>query len=191
MHTVIDVDPERTALIIVDMLNDFVDSRGTLVVPAAEGLIPVQRKLLDAARESGMVVLYLADHHRPDDPEFKMWPPHAVEGTWGAQVVPELAPRDNGRVIPKRRYSGFFGTDLDLTLREAGATTIVLVGVLTDICVMYTSADASARAYRVIVVRDATASTSEEAHQFALKHVESVHGATVVSSDELLTALST
>jgi nicotinamidase/pyrazinamidase len=92
---------------------------------------------------------------------------------------------NNEKALPKRRYSGFFGTDLDLRLRENGIKTIILVGVLTDICVMYTSADASARGYEVIVIKDATGSTSRENHEFAIEHMKSVHGALIMTTNEI------
>ncbi len=183
------LDPEKTALIIVDMLNDFVEPEGALVVPAAASLVRPQAKVLRAAREAGMLVLFLADNHMPDDPEFKIWPRHAVAGTWGAAVVDGLAPSGNEKVVPKRRYSGFFGTDLDLTLREHGIRDVVLMGVLTDICVMYTSADASARGYRVLVLSDCTASLDTSRHEWALEHMRQVHDARTVPARELLSVL--
>ncbi|MBD3408468.1 MAG: isochorismatase family protein [Candidatus Lokiarchaeota archaeon] len=183
------LEPETTALIIIDMLNDFVKEDGSLVVPNAISLVPAQKKLLETAREQGIKVIYLTDNHLPDDPEFKMWPAHAIAGSVGAAVIDELEPLPDERVIPKRRYSGFFGTDLDLTLREAGIDTIILVGVLTDICVMYTSADASARNYTVIVVSDATGTNDEDTHQFTLKHIETIHGSEVTTAENLLESL--
>ncbi|MEM2143100.1 MAG: isochorismatase family cysteine hydrolase [Candidatus Thorarchaeota archaeon] len=178
-----------TALIVVDMLNDFVRPSGRLPVNGAESLLPVQRRLLEVARELGYPIVYLADNHLPDDPEFTKWPPHAIVGTEGSQVVSEIAPQQSDRVIPKRRYSGFFGTDLDLTLRENGVSRIMLMGVLTDICVMYTSADASALGYEVIVVSDATMSTDDENHRFALQHMKYVHGASVITAEEAVGVL--
>ena len=183
------LDPENTALIIIDMLNDFVEENGALVVPAAKALVPTQLQILNQARQKSMTVIYLADNHMPDDEEFKVWPKHSVAGTRGAQVVDELAPIKGEKVIPKRRYSGFFGTDLDLTLREAGITNIILMGVLTDICIMYTSADASARGYNVYVVADGTGSTVRENHQFALQHMKEIHNTAVVTANQVLTQL--
>lgn len=180
--------PKKTALVIVDMLNDFVRADGALVVDDAEKLIPNQKKLLKRARKIGFEIIFLADNHMPDDPEFEIWPKHCVQGTYGAKVIDELSPLDHERVIPKRRYSGFFGTDLDLTLREAEVERIILVGVLTDICVMYTSADASARNYEVIVVSDATSSIKDENHTHALKHMEEIHNSCVTSTEQLLDA---
>lgn len=180
------LEPKRTALIFVDMLNDFVRADGSLVVPKAKELIPNQKKLLERARKLGFEILFLADNHMPNDPEFDIWPKHCVQGTYGAKVVDELAPLKSEKVIPKRRYSGFFGTDLDLTLREAGIKRIILVGVLTDICVMYTSAGASARNYEVIAVSDATASIKKENHEFALEHMKEVHNTIITTTERLL-----
>ena len=181
-----ELEPKKTALIIVDMLNDFVRADGALVVPKAKELIPNQKKLLEKARKLGFEILYLADNHMPDDPEFEIWPKHCVQGTHGAKVIDELTPLTNEKIIPKRRYSGFFGTDLDLTLREAAVERIILVGVLTDICVMYTSADASARNYEVIVISDATGTTDSSIQKFSLKHIEKVHNGIVTTTENLL-----
>ena len=182
-------DRETTSLIIIDMLNDFVRENGSLVVPKAKSLIPNQKMLLDTFNRLDMPVLYLTDNHQPDDDEFEQWPPHAVIGTWGSKVIDELKPDSETQVIRKRRYSGFFGTDLDLRLREKKIETILLVGVLTDICVMYTSADAASRGYKVVVISDATASSSNENHKFALQHMKEVQGITLLTTSEAMEIL--
>jgi len=184
------IDADKTAVIIVDMLNDFVRPNGALPVPGAENLIPNQQRILEKAREEGLFVVYVADHHMPDDEEFDVWGAHAVEGTEGAQVIDEIASKGNEKVIPKRRYSGFFGTDLDLTLREHDIEKVIIFGVLTDICVNYTSAGATARGYDAVVVSDAVSSNDEEDHKFALKHMQKVHDTEVVTTEELLAAMS-
>ena len=181
---------DTSCLIIIDMLNDFVREDGSLIVPKAEGLIPNQKKILDAFNRLDMTVLYLTDHHQPDDDEFKQWPPHAVIGTWGSQIIDELKPDSERQVITKRRYSGFFGTDLDLRLREKRIESLFLVGVLTDICVMYTSADALSRGYKVTVISDATASSSEKNHEFALQHMKEVLGANLLTTGEVMETLT-
>jgi nicotinamidase-related amidase len=109
-----------------------------------------------------------------------MVPPHAIVGTKGAEIVPELAPREADVVIPKRRYSGFFGTDLDITLREKRVDTLRLVGDCTNICVLYTAADARNLGYAVEVVKDGVTSFDEEAHRDALRELEKTLGATLV-----------
>jgi nicotinamidase/pyrazinamidase len=161
-----------TAFIIVDMLNDFVRPGAPLRVEGAQALIPIIARGRQAARQASAQVLYLCDAHRPDDPEFRAWPPHAVRGSPGAQVVEELAPGPQDIVIPKRRFSGFFGTDLDLNLRERGLRRLVICGLLTDICVYHTAADAAQLAYEVLVAKNAVAAATEEDNQFALKQME-------------------
>ncbi|HID09812.1 MAG TPA: cysteine hydrolase, partial [Candidatus Latescibacteria bacterium] len=103
----------KKAFVVVDMLNDFVREGAPLEVSKTREVLPNIRRELERARREGMPVIYLCDRHRPDDPEFKAWPPHAVVGTDGAEVVQELAPQDGDLVIPKVSYSGFFRTDLE------------------------------------------------------------------------------
>jgi len=169
------------ALVIVDMIEDFVREGGALYCGATMAkIVPVVRRELERARAGGEPVVYLTDNHLANDAEFAMFPPHAIAGTKGAAIVPELAPRDGEVVIPKRRYSGFFGTDLDITLRERGVDTLRLVGDCTNICVLYTAADARNLGYAVEVMRDGVTSFDAEAHAFALRELEKTLGATIV-----------
>ncbi|MCI5836293.1 MAG: cysteine hydrolase [Veillonellaceae bacterium] len=170
----------KRALIVVDMLNDFIAPDGALSCgPAGEAIVPACAAHVAAHREAGDTVIYVCDRHRPDDAEFRMFPPHCIAGTPGAEIIAELAPAAGDIVISKRRYSGFFGTGLDLDLRELGITELFLVGVCTNICVQYTAADARNRGYEVHVYRDAVASFDEAAHTMALSQMESVLGCTV------------
>lgn len=166
------------ALIVIDMLRDFIDETGALSCgEAGRAAVPGVAAALGEARRREDPVIYLCDRHLADDPEFSLWPAHCVEGTPGAEIVAELAPRRGERVIPKRRYSGFFGTDLDLALRERGAREVVLTGVCTNICVLYTAAGARMRGYDVTVARDAVASFDQRAHEWALAEMERTLGA--------------
>ncbi|MDQ7792907.1 MAG: isochorismatase family cysteine hydrolase [bacterium] len=163
------------------MLVDFMAPGGTLYCgDAARAIVPRVREELDEARAKGETIVYLCDRHRPDDLEFRMFPPHCVEGTPGAEICPELKPRPSDRIIAKRKFSGFSGTDLDATLREAGVEEIRLVGVCTNICVLYTAADAHMLNYAVTVPADAVASFDEEAHRFALKELGRTLGVQVI-----------
>jgi len=171
----------KRALVIVDMIEDFAHEGGALYCgPTMAAIIPVIQKELARARSASEPVIYLTDNHVPDDAEFKIFPPHAIAGTAGAEIIPELAPEDNDDVIPKRRYSGFFGTDLDITLRERDVDTVRLVGDCTNICVLYTAADARNLGYAVEVVRDGVTSFDEEAHIDALRELEKTLGARLV-----------
>ncbi len=165
------------ALVITDMLNDFITEQGSLYVgEAGQRLVPVIAAELERARSAGLPVIYLCDRHRPDDQEFAVWPPHCVAGSWGAEVIPELAPRADDHLIPKRRYSGFYGTDLDPTLREIRISGLILTGVCTNICILYTAADARMRNLEVEVLRDGVATFDEQAHRFALREMEKTLG---------------
>ena len=156
VHEDVRLDSARTALVVVDMQNDFVKEGGSLLVPDAEGTIPTIRGLLDGARRSGARVVFTQDTHTEDDPEWGIWPEHAREGTWGWEIVSELSPREDELVIRKVRYDAFYGTHLDHFLRLWGTDTLLLCGTVANICVHYTAASAALRWYDVVVPRDAT-----------------------------------
>lgn len=171
----------KKALIIIDMLNDFVEEGGALEVgEVGRRIIPVIARALERARAEKWPVVYLCDQHQPTDREFEIFPSHCLAGTHGGEVCLELVPQEGEFVIPKRRYSGFYGTDLDLTLRELGVDELVLAGVCTNICVLYTAADARMRHYEVSVLKDGVASFDQKAHQFALQEMEKTLGAKLV-----------
>ena len=150
------VDPRTTALLVIDMQNDFVKEGGSLLVPDAEATLPAIRSLLDLARGAGMRVVYSQDTHRDGDPEWEIWPEHAREGSWGWRIVDELAPREDEVVLPKVRYDAFYGTHLDHLLRLWAVETVVVCGTVANICVHYTAASAALRWYGVVIPRDAT-----------------------------------
>jgi nicotinamidase/pyrazinamidase len=163
------------------MIHDFADPAGALYCgPSMPPVIAAITRELARARAAHEPVVYLTDDHLPGDAEFQMFPPHAIHGSKGAEIIPQLAPSATDAVIPKRRYSGFFGTDLDITLREKGVDALRLVGDCTNICVLYTAADARNLGYAVEVVRDAVTSFDLEAHRDALRELEKTLGATIV-----------
>ena len=164
----------RSTFVIIDMLNDFIDERGSLFLPGARRIVPRIRQLLEEARHQEVPVAYLTDRHRRDDREFRYWPPHAVADTWGAEVIEELKPLPGDCIIPKRRYSAFYGTDLDTYLRELGLDKIYFTGVFTNICIYFTAVDAVMHNYEVAVFKDAVASMSEETDRFIFQQLEEV-----------------
>jgi nicotinamidase-related amidase len=149
------VDPARTALVVVDMQNDFVREGGGLLVPDAKATIPAIRMLLELARANGVRVVYSQDTHRDGDPEWRIWPEHAREGSWGWEIVDELAPAPDDVVLRKPRYDAFYGTPLNHLLRLWGVDTLVMCGTVANICVHYTAASAALRWYEVVIPRDA------------------------------------
>lgn len=161
VHEEVLVDPAKTALLVIDMQNDFVKEGGTLRVPDAEATIPQIQHLLSLARGGGMRVVFSQDTHHEGDPEWQIWPEHAREGTWGWRIVEELAPLDGETIIRKLRYDAFYGTPLDHLLRLWGVDTLILCGTVANICVHYTAASAALRWYNVIVPRDATSALDE------------------------------
>jgi nicotinamidase-related amidase len=175
------------AVIVLDMLHDFVT--GALANPRAVPVVGRIRALTEAARAAGRPVVYVNDAHLPGDFEERIWGPHARAGTPGAQVVEELAPRAEDITLTKRVYSGFHETGLDATLRARGVDTVILTGVLTDICVRHTAADALYRGYDIVVPPDAVEALSQEAHDDGLTYLSMAYGARLTPVDELVEAL--
>ena len=169
-------------VIVVDMQRGFLEEGNPLFCgDKARQIIPNVQKLLAEEVTKGSTLFFTADTHDPDDKEFQMFPAHCVRGTAEVEIVPELSEFvEKGTVIPKTRYSGFFGTDMEQRLAELASEKLIVCGVCTDICVMHTVADARNRDYAVEVPRDCVASSDPEAHEFALKHMEKVLGAKVV-----------
>lgn len=171
----------KSALLVIDMLNDFVLAGAPLEVPRTRAILPRLRQRLEAARQEGVSVIYVCDAHRPDDREFARmgWPPHAVAGTPGAEVVDALAPRSGEPRVLKQTYSGFYGTELEALLRARGVEVLILTGCVTNICILYTAADAVMRGFRVRVPRDSVADLDPDEGGFALQQMERVLGVTV------------
>jgi nicotinamidase-related amidase len=155
VHEQVVLDPRTTALVVIDMQNDFVSDDGSLLVPDAAGTVPVIAGLLERARAAGARVVFTQDTHRDGDPEFAIWPAHALEGSHGWEIVEGLRPHPDETVLRKPRYDAFYGTPLDHLLRQWGVTTLVICGTVANICVHYTAASAALRWYDVVIPRDA------------------------------------
>ncbi len=174
----------RTAVVVVDMQNDFVRKGGKLYVPDAEKTIGPIRKLLDKARAKGVRVIYTQDWHLRNDPEFEVWGEHCVEGTWGADIVDELKPMQGDVVVRKRRYDAFFGTDLDYLLRHVvKADTLVLTGTVANICVLHTAGSAALNWYRVVVPIDAVSALNRFDYLLALRQISYLYGGILTTVD--------
>lgn len=144
-----------TALLVVDMLNDFV--HGVLGNPAAQEIIGPIAFLSERARaDDDWLVIYANDAHQPDDLELRVFPPHAMAGTKGARVIGELAPHPGDVVVEKRWYSAFTGTGLEDALVDHTVERLVLVGQHTDCCVRHTAYDAFVRGLALVVCPEAT-----------------------------------
>ena len=129
-------------VIVADMIRGFLEEGYPLYLgQKAREIIPNVRRMLEEEKRKGSHIIFLADNHEPDDREFEMFPPHCVKGTVETEVIPELADLAT-EVIPKTRYSAFYGTNLEERIRELSPDKIVMCGVCTDICVLHTIADA-------------------------------------------------
>lgn len=172
---------KKEALLVIDMLNDFVLPGAPLEVPETRKVAPAIRREIDRAHAEARPVIYICDAHEPDDKEFSKfgWPAHAVKGTKGAQVIDELKPAAGDIIIPKNTYSGFFGTNLDETLKGLGVDALRLTGCVTHICVMFTASDAVLRDYKVTVVESGVAGITKEDHDAALRIMKNVMGVRV------------
>ena len=169
------------AVIAIDMTRGFFEKGYPLYCgDKARRIIPNIQRLLERELAQGAMVLFLNDYHDPDDLEFRMFPPHCVAGTPETEVIPELA-KYSGEVIPKKRFSAFYGTALGERLSQLKPEKVIVTGVCTDICVCHTVGDARDRDYEVEVPVDCVASFDEEAHRFALGHMEKVLGAQLTS----------
>jgi nicotinamidase/pyrazinamidase len=171
----------RKALLVIDMLNDFLDPKGALFCGEdARRIIPVVGRLVDTFAEAGEPVIYLRDAHTPNDKEFELFAPHAVKQTWGSEIIHELSPPAGALIIDKRRFSGFYGNDLEKALREADPEEVWVAGVCTSICVMDTTGDLRNRDYAAVIPVNAVADFDPVFHDFALKRMQRVYGARLV-----------
>lgn len=171
------LDPRASALIVIDLANDFVHPGGTIADAGgseyqdiAKSIVPGLARLIDAARDAGVTVIYATDAHTPGDSELKKWPPHAMAGTKQAEIVSELAPKPGDVVLGKRTYSPFYSTPIDDELRSRGITRLYITGLHTDCCARHTSGDAFQRGYDLVWVTDALAAFTDDAHQDGLEY---------------------
>jgi ureidoacrylate peracid hydrolase len=204
-------DIRKSALIIVDMQNDFVHPDGGFACVAREnpaagidmpflmGTIPHVQRLADAFREAGRPVIYIAHVVKPDysDAQFPYWRlglapggnrTFIVEGTWGAQIVDDLKPEEGEHLVVKKGFGGFSNTPLDTILRNMGVTTCVVSGV-TCVCVSTTVRGGVEHNYRMILVEDAVAEVSRDSHEAELKTMARVF-ADVKTTDDVVATLA-
>ena len=171
------------AVLVVDMLNDFVT--GKLKCERAQPIIPNIRRLNNAARKNDVEVIFVNDAHLPTDYELKVWGPHAMKGTPGARVIPELKPKKIDHVIEKRTYSGFYETGLDPLLRDLDVKNLYLTGLHTHMCARHTAADAFFRKYGLVAVEDGLQAFTEKDHQEGLAYFPN-YNAKVKKTDEII-----
>jgi nicotinamidase-related amidase len=210
----LDIDLDRTALVIIDMQRDFLEPGGFGAalgndVSKLIAAVGPCKQVLSAARRLGMLVIHTREGHRPDLTDA---PPHKVErgdpatrigapgpmgrilvrGEPGHDIIPELYPTASEPVIDKPGKGAFYQTDLDLMLRNCGIDTMLVCGVTTEVCVNTTVREANDRGYRCIVMSDCCASYFPQFHEMGLAMIKAQGGifGSVASSQSLLSALA-
>ena len=189
------IAPCRTALVLVDMQNDFAHDDGIFVREWGKTnrwikpIIPNCRRLLEAARGAAVPVVHLRvvnDLLRNPVSWHNFWGPPscAVEGTWGAEFIDELKPRDDEVVVTKYTYDGFVDTALDSVLKKLGGETLVFAGIDSDVCVRDTAAHGFALGYTPVFAADAMAADNEVAHAGVMQSFEEHYGK-VVAADQI------
>lgn len=188
MYRVEHIDPNTTAMIVVDMQNDFVAPGAPLQSQAGLDMVPQLQRALSCCRASGIPVIYTAHVHRAAGCDLGLLrhdPAIAtrdalVAGSEGAAIFPEIAPREDEIVITKHRFSAFYGTDLEIILRGLGVTTVVITGVTTENCCHATARDAFFRDFQVVFLADATATGDYPDLGYGGLSADEVHRATLV-----------
>jgi len=188
----VQLDPARAAVIVVDMINEFCKPGGKMVLPGYERLVPPQLAVIEAAREAKAPVIWVRDSHRRNmrrDREWVKRTPHGVEGTWATEIIEDLGARGDEIHVIKHRYSSFFQTDLDVTLKDMLIDQLIVFGVVTNICVRSTVHDAFFNGYEVVVPRDCCAATGEREQESSLYDI-ATHFGIVSDAANVVAALS-
>lgn len=183
---------EKTALILVDVINSFFEPGHANYFDGVETVLPPLRKLLEAARASGSIVVHAAEKHRPafDDFEWRKLPVHHLEDAHDAAFFGDFRPRGTHETtVYKRRFSAFFATDLALFLAEQKVTRVVIAGVKTNVCIRATAQDAFANGFEPVIPREATKSNRPHLAEASLEDIDRYMGR-VVALDEALEMLS-
>lgn|SRR5690625_2518921 len=188
-YEVHNVNMSRTALIIVDMMNDFIAAGAPLESPGGRKMVPTLQRIREHFRSYEAPVLYTRHVHHVDGRDMgryrDLYPPIAagealIDGSKGTEIYPDIAPAPDESVIAKHRYSAFYGTDLDIQLRGHGVDTVVVTGVTTEDCVHATARDAMFRDFWSIVIADASATYDHPDLGWGALKAEEVHHATLV-----------
>lgn len=181
-----EIDLSRSAVLVVDVLGG-----SNEVLPVLADMVANSVAIVKAARAAGVPVIFADDAHVPGlDRELELWGDHGIAGTEDAKPAAAFEVGEGDYVIPKRRYDAFFQTDLDLTLRELGVDTLIVVGADTNICVLQTLAGAYFRAYKTIVAADAMATFLIGTQEHGLEYFSRCYDSRVVDTARVLSYLA-
>jgi len=176
-------DPDRTAVVVVDMQNGFCHPDGSLYAPGSEAAIDPCVDLVERAKAAGATVVFTRDVHPPEQfedahyyDEFEQWGEHVVEGSWDAELVAELDAETADLVVTKHTYDAFYRTELGGWLDAHGVDDLVFCGTLANVCVLHTAGSAGLRDYRPVLVEDAIGAIEDDHREYALDHADWLFG---------------
>ena len=179
------LNTEDTAVIVVDMQNDFVKEGGSLLVDSAKETIKNIKSLLDDARKKNVKVVYTQDTHFDGDKEWEIWPVHCKRESNGWKIIDELKPAEGEMVFEKNRYDGFYETQLEHYLSHVwGIKNLVIVGTVSSICVLHTAASAGIRWYKLVIPADGISALTEFDQAMTLRQVSTLYSGKIVKSCE-------
>jgi nicotinamidase-related amidase len=164
---------KKTAILVIDMLNDYLTPEGLVYCEKGKDIIPNISRCLTFSRQNGILVVYINTCLRLQDILVKKWGLHAVKGTVGAQVVRELAPLTEDLIVTKQYYNGFFMTELHTELQSRGITDIVITGIHTHVCVLLTAVGAFEHGYTVVTLEDCITTAYQPNHESRLRFFKS------------------
>ncbi len=188
--SMVTLEPDSAALVVVDMQNGFCHPDGSLYAPGSEAAIEPVADAVARAREAGVQVVFTRDVHPPEQfegnhyyDEFDRWGEHVLEGTWEAEIVEELPVKDDDHVVEKHTYDAFHETELDGWLSARGIDDLMICGTLANVCVLHTAGSAGLRDYRPVLLEDAVGCIEDAHREYALEHAEFLFGEVVPSAD--------
>jgi len=184
-------DPERSAVVVVDMQNGFCHPDGSLYAPGSEEVIEDIAALTERAREAGASVLFTRDVHPPEQfegthyyDEFERWGEHVVENSWETEIVDGIDVAEADHVVTKHTYDAFYDTELEGWLRAHGTNDLLICGTLANVCVLHTAGSAGLRDFRPVLIREYIGAIEESHREYALDHADWLFGE-VRSADEI------
>lgn len=174
-------EPSKTAVVVVDMQNDFCHPDGALYAEGSEAVIPRVNEVVE--RVDAAEVFFTQDTHEEGDPEFEQWGEHCLRNSWGFDFHEDLVPAYPPNVIQKNTYDAFHETNFDGMLADSGIEKLIICGTLANVCVQETASSAALNGYEVTVVEEAVGYISEEQRDAALDHIDFLIGEVVSLED--------
>lgn len=165
----------EAAIVTIDLQNDVLEG-GALACRRIHNILPRLSDLFQRAREQNFPIIYICDEHTEGDEELLLWNDHMMAGTWGSQIIEEVAPGPKDYVIKKNRFNGFLNTDLQRVLDMLQVRTLIMTGWRADVCVAQTAIEAFYRGFNVVIAEDGIDTTSEKEYQFGLSTMQINYG---------------